>query len=109
MARPAAGFPASGVLLLAAYILLPIGLIRFSRTGLVAEAFRFGLVLTAISKIGWLRYLAGMVLLAVLYLVLNLLFIIPYVGWIVALLLVPPFMISGARLICLLYGRAGRS
>lgn len=36
---------------------LPIGLIRFSRTGSMREAFRFGAIIGDIGKIGRLRYI----------------------------------------------------
>ena len=46
-------------------ILLPIASIRFARSGKFSDAFRFGEILACIGKIGWINYIAALLLIAV--------------------------------------------
>ena len=47
-------------------ILVPIASIRFARSGKFSDAFRFGEILACIRKIGWINYIAALLLIAVL-------------------------------------------
>jgi hypothetical protein len=47
-------------------ILLPVASIRFARSGRFSEAFNFRAILDHIGKIGWLGYILGLVIVAVL-------------------------------------------
>jgi hypothetical protein len=47
-------------------ILLPVASIRFARSGRFSEAFNFRAILDHIGKIGWLGYILGLIIVAVL-------------------------------------------
>jgi len=47
-------------------VLLPVASIRFARSGRFSEAFNFRAILDHIGKIGWLGYILGLIIVAVL-------------------------------------------
>jgi hypothetical protein len=47
-------------------VFLPVAYIRFARTGVFAEAFNFSALRETIEKIGWIRYIVAVVLIAVI-------------------------------------------
>jgi hypothetical protein len=87
-----------------------IGTIRFARTGSIGEAFNFGAILATIRKLGWFSYLLALVIITVVGLVygfvMNIVMMVPFIGFILWFLLYPPFIIFGSRYACLVYDAA---
>ncbi len=86
------------------------GLVRFSRTGSIGEAFNFSAILATIRKIGWINYLIALIVLFVVTIFVTILFegimIIPFLGIIIWFFVYPPFIIFVARYTCLVYETA---
>jgi hypothetical protein len=84
-----------------------LGAVRFARTGSIREGIRFSAILTTIRTMGWLSYsilLIGFVIAMVIYTVITVvLSVIPYIGWILLLIINPVFMIFTARYFTLVY------
>ncbi len=84
-----------------------LGAVRFARTGSIREGIHFSAILTTIRTIGWLLYiilLIGYVIAMVIYAVINgILSFIPFIGWILVLIINPVFMIFTARYLSLIY------
>jgi hypothetical protein len=84
-----------------------IGIIRMARTDRFGEAFNFGEILAHIRAIGWWPYFAALIVLwvvsIVFVIILDLILIIPYIGLIVWLFALPPFILFEARYISLVY------
>jgi len=102
------------LLLLVVFVLIVIvllfgilGAVRFARTGSIREGIRFSAILTTIRAIGWLSYiilLIGFVIAMVIYAVITgVLSFIPYIGWILVLIVNPVFTIFSARYFSLVY------
>jgi hypothetical protein len=86
--------------------------VRFARTDNIGEAFNFGAIFTHIGKIGWMTYIIAllMVLIAlvnitIICLVINM--VIPYIGIILFLILLPFLCLFTPRYITLLYESSG--
>jgi hypothetical protein len=84
-----------------------LGAVRFARTGSIREGIRFSAILTTIRAMGWLSYiilLIGYVIAMVIYAVITgILSFIPYIGWILVLIVNPVFTIFTARYFSLVY------
>ncbi len=88
-----------------------IGTVRFARTGKMGEAFNFTEILARIGKIGWLTYIAALIVLCVIGvifgIVLHLFSLVPVVGEflfvLVALVAYPPFILFSGRFSALVY------
>jgi hypothetical protein len=84
-----------------------LGAVRFARTGSIREGIRFPAILTTIRTMGWLSYillLIGYVIAMVIYAVITgILSFIPYIGWILVLIVNPVFTIFTARYFALVY------
>jgi hypothetical protein len=102
------------LLLLVVFILFVIvilfgilGAVRFARTGSIREGIRFSAILTTIRTIGWLSYiilLIGFVIAMFIYAIITgFLSIMPYIGWVLVLIINPFFMIFTARYFSLVY------
>jgi len=86
--------------------------VRFARTNSIGEAFNFGAILTHIDKIGWMTYLIAllMILIALVNIVIICLLVnmvIPFIGIILFLILLPFLSLFSPRYITLLYESAG--
>ena len=86
--------------------------VRFARTGNMGEAFNFEAIFTHIGKIGWMNYLIALLMvlialinIAVICLVINT--IVPYMGIILFIILLPFLALFSPRYITLLYESAG--
>lgn len=109
-----AAFGAMGLGLLVVFILaiiigiiLPIAYIRFSRTESFGEAFNFGAIFEHIGKIGWINYIIALIILAVVIGVIEvILMLIPILGQLLFLILMPAFIIFSARYMTLVYDSA---
>jgi len=85
-----------GGLLIVAILALIIGLIsimgmiRFSRTGSMGEAFNFSAIFETIGNIGWIHYIIAVVVMgvviSVVYVILGM---IPVIGWLFCIILMP--------------------
>jgi hypothetical protein len=84
-----------------------IGAVRFARTGSIREGIRFSAILTTIRTMGWLSYillLIGFVIAMIIYAVITgILSFIPFIGWVLVLIVNPVFMIFTARYFALVY------
>jgi hypothetical protein len=84
-----------------------LGAVRFARTGSIREGIRFSAILTTIQTMGWLSYfilLIGFVVAMVIYAVITgILSFIPFIGWVLLLIVNPFFMIFTARYFTLVY------
>ena len=84
-----------------------LGAVRFARTGSIREGIHFSAILATIRTIGWLSYiilLIAYVIAMVIYAVINgILSLIPFIGWILVLIINPVFMIFTARYLSLIY------
>jgi hypothetical protein len=104
----ALGMPVFLVLLITALIYIPVALIRFARTGTMAEAFRFAALTASIRKIGWLSYAGALIIVASVNVICFILFMIPFLGLVISIVFFPPAAIFQARFLCLVYDRTGR-
>ncbi|MDH7511129.1 MAG: DUF4013 domain-containing protein [Methanolinea tarda] len=88
-----------------------IGFVRMARTERFGEAFNFGAILGTIGKIGWGSYIVALIILfivaGIIAFVLNLISMIPFIGFILWLVLLPFLIIFEARYICMVYESAG--
>ena len=102
------------LLLLVEFVLMVIvilfgilGAVRFARTGSIREGIRFSAILTTIRTMGWLSYillLIGFVIASIVYMVITgILSFIPFIGWVLVLIVNPVFMIFTARYFALVY------
>lgn len=84
-----------------------IGAIRFARTGSIREGIRVSAILATIRTMGWLSYIIALVIFvfaAVIYgIITAILSVIPYIGWVLVLIIAPFFTIFFARYFTLVY------
>ena len=84
-----------------------IGTIRLARTDSIGEAFDFSAILAHIGRIGWGAYVIALVVVVVAIGIIELvLSIIPILGWLLLLILMPAIYIFAARYVTLLYDSA---
>jgi len=83
-----------------------MGIIHMFKTGSFGKAFAIGEILNIIGKIGWLRYLAWLVVSFVLVTVIAAFSWIPFVGWIIGIFLSVLLVIFLARSIGIMYDGA---
>lgn len=81
--------------LLFALVMIP-AIINFARKGFGA-AFRFSEIFGMISKAGWLKYIISIILLAIIFSIIGLLGMIPFVGWLIMLIISPFIIIWAAK------------
>lgn len=85
-----------------------IGIIRFSRTGRIGEAFNFSAIRKTIGRIGWGSYILALIIVMVIVIIVEIvLAIIPFIGSILQLIVAPFISVFVARYICLVYDQAG--
>jgi len=88
-------------------LIVPIAYIRFSRMESFGEAFNFSAIFGHIGKIGWVNYIIALIILAVVLGVIEVvLMLIPILGDILLLILMPAFIIFTARYMTLIYDSA---
>ncbi len=88
-----------------------LGVVRFARTGSMAEAFNFSAIVLHIHQIGWLNYLLALLMICVIGfifgMITNLFSSIPVigdiVGLIVSVILYVPYLIFTSRYAALVY------
>ena len=84
-----------------------LGAVRFARTGSIREGIRFSAILKTIRTMGWLSYILALIVfivVAVIYgIITGILSIIPFIGWVLVLIIAPFFSIFIARYFTLVY------
>jgi hypothetical protein len=84
-----------------------IGVVRFSRTGNVREAFNFRAIREIIRGLGWGAYILALIIVIVIIAVVQIVLgVIPYIGWILQLIISPFITVFFARYIALIYDSA---
>lgn len=89
-------------------IFVPFGLVRLARTGSIREGFAFSEILSAIGLTGWGNYMAGLIIIAVIWIAYSvismMLQLIPLAGILIcSLVLVPMVTVFIPRFISMLY------
>jgi hypothetical protein len=84
-----------------------LGAIRFARTGSIREGIAFSKITEAIRNMGWISYLVALLVLFVVGFVLGIitmiLSLVPYLGWVLVLVINPFITIMFARYATLVY------
>lgn len=81
-----------------------MGMIRFSRTGSMGEAFNFSAIFETIGKIGWMHYIIAVVVMVVILGVISVILgMIPIIGWLLSIILMPAFGIFEYRYFTAIY------
>jgi hypothetical protein len=102
------------VLLLAAVVLFiivslyaPLGGIRFARTGSIREGIRFSAISGTIGNMGWGTYIIALIVLSIVWfifaIIIMMLSLIPFAGWVLALVANPLFTVFDARFMSRVY------
>jgi len=82
--------------------------VRFARTNSVGEAFNFGEIFSRIGKIGVGSYIVALIIQAIIvFVILFILELIPYIGFILVLIVTPVIVLFQARYLWLLYDSVG--
>jgi hypothetical protein len=86
------------------WLVFAMAAVRYARTGSFAEAFDIGGILALITRIGIVSYVIALV---VLFITVNVIFsilaLIPLVGWLIILVLLPAFFIFVSRYLVHIY------
>ncbi|MCL7385778.1 MAG: DUF4013 domain-containing protein [Thaumarchaeota archaeon] len=94
----------AGIIL--AFIILIIAIMaitHMAKTGKLGDAFDFNRILSVIKNVGWSNYILWVIVIFVIGLVLTGISYIPYVGWILALIISPVFMVFVGRSASIVY------
>lgn len=95
------------ILLVIILLFSTLGMIRFARTGSIREGIRFSKISETISTIGAGTYIIALVVLMacgfIFYIVISVVDLIPYAGWVIHMVITPVFMIFSARYMSLIY------
>jgi len=87
-----------------------VAVVRYARTGSIREGIRYYAVLDTIGAIGWGSYILALIVLlitAIIYfLVVSVFAMIPFIGWVLNLALMPLFSVFLARYFSRLYDHA---
>ena len=82
--------------------------VRFARTNRFGEAFNFGAIFDHITKIGLVPYIIALIVMGIVIGVVELICeLIPYVGFILLLIISPFLVLFHARYLCKLFDSAG--
>lgn len=90
-------------------IILAAGIAHMIKTGSFGKAFAFGEILRLIGKMGWGKYLAWIILVAIIAAIVGALVgAIPYVGWLISAIIGPALTVFIFRSLGLLYSEGTR-
>lgn len=90
------------------WLIITTAFVRFARAGNFTEAFNFRKIFDHIGRTGWMDYIiALLMMLIVLGIITIVCVVIPYIGTILLLILLPFMGLFSARYITLLYESAG--
>jgi hypothetical protein len=85
-----------------------IAFVRFARTDSIGEAFNFSAILAHIGKIGWVTYIIALVILIIIFgVVMVICNIIPSVGQLLFIIVLPFLFLLASRYLVLLYDSVG--
>lgn len=92
------------LLLIVTMMLTLMGVVRFAREERVTAAFQFKEIFSIIGNIGWLRYLASLILFEIILTVIAVvLLLLIGVGWVLLAILSPLFLFWQAKFVANLY------
>lgn len=98
---------ATALVLVVALLYSTLAEVRYARTGSIREGLRFTALSGVIREIGWGRYIISLIVLMVvlffLFLVVSTFRVVPYVGWILPMLLNPFIFVFYARYLSRVY------
>jgi hypothetical protein len=84
-----------------------LGNVRFARTGSIREGLRFSKITETIRAIGWGNYLIALLVMLVIGFIFTLIAMIvslvPYIGWVIQLVITPLYSVFTARYIARIY------
>lgn len=87
-------------------VLLAAGIAHMVKTGKFSKAFAFGEILSIIKKIGWGKYVAWIVLVAIIAFIIGAITgAIPYIGWLISVIIGPGVIVFFFRSLGLLYSQ----
>lgn len=78
-------------------IIALMAIVHMVKKGKLGDAFDFNAILSKIRSIGWLNYILWIVVIFVIGLILAGLSFIPYIGWLISLIISPVFMVFIGR------------
>ncbi len=82
--------------------------IRFARTGSFGEAFNFNAIFAHIGKIGWVPYIIALIIMVIILgIIEGICMLIPTVGIVILLIILPFLVLFYSRYLALLYDSAG--
>lgn len=84
-------------------ILAVMGILHMIKKDEFGKAFAFSEIIEKIKKIGWGNYLLWLVIIFVINIVFGAIGNIPWIGWLITLILSPPFVVFLSRSAGLLY------
>jgi len=88
-------------------LLALIGCIRFAKEGALGEGFNFGAILETIGEIGWGHYILSYILfIIVVGIVVGILSLIPFIGWLLLLIIMPFILLWQGKFLENLYSCA---
>jgi hypothetical protein len=95
-----AGAGIGGIICLIIFILFGLvltpAIVNFANNGFGA-AFRFGELFGMIGKAGWLHYILSIIVLGLIFGIISLLGMIPFIGWLIMLILMPFLAVWGVK------------
>ena len=91
------------ILVILVLIILAIGVAHMIKTGKFGKAFAFGEIFNIIRGIGWGKYLCWIVVIVVIGAVVGAISRIPFIGWLISLIIQPAVGVFGFRSLGLLY------
>ncbi|MGD0080238.1 MAG: DUF4013 domain-containing protein [Methanoregula sp.] len=105
---------AGAIAILLVIVAVVIGLItatayvRFALTGSFGEAFNFDAIFAHIGKIGWIPYIIALIIMVIILgIIEGICMLIPKVGIVVLLIILPFLVLFYSRYLALLYNSAG--
>ncbi|MGQ9543354.1 MAG: DUF4013 domain-containing protein [Candidatus Bathyarchaeia archaeon] len=84
-------------------IIMAMAIVHMIKAGGFSRAFEVGEILKIIGRIGWGRYIIWLVVIFILAVIVGALGSLPFIGWIVSLIVSPIFGVFAARSAALLY------
>jgi hypothetical protein len=95
------------VVVIIAILYSMMGIVRCARTRSIREGIRFGAITGTIRAMGWANYLIALIIVfivaGIFFFILSVLALIPYVGWVIQLVLIPLYSVFSARYLSRVY------
>jgi len=90
------------------WLIITIAGVRFARTGNFSEAFNFREILARIGRIGWMDYIVSLLMMFIVIGITAIIcLVLPFIGPVLLLILLPALGLFSARYITLLYDSGG--